>query len=129
MLNQAGFENVVATLGTALTSEQARIIAGYAKEVIIAYDSDGPGRKATDRAVSLLEEAGVSCKILRMTGAKDPDEYIKKFGAQRFKMLLDDAGNVTAYQLSLIRSRYDLETPEGWRNHANSSPDAERADF
>ncbi len=112
-VNQAGFENVVATLGTALTSEQARIIAGYAKEVVIAYDSDGPGRKATDRAVSLLEEVGVACKILRMSGAKDPDEYIKKFGAQRFKLLLDDAGNVTAYQLSVIRSRYDLGTPEG----------------
>lgn len=112
-VNQAGFENVVATLGTALTAEQARIIAGYAKEVVIAYDSDGPGRKATDRAVGLLEEVGVSCKILQMRGAKDPDEYIKKFGAQRFKMLLEGAGNVTAYQLSVIRGRYDLETPEG----------------
>ena len=112
-VNQAGFENVVATLGTALTPEQARLIAGYAKEVIIAYDSDGPGRKATDRAVGLLEEAGVSARILQMKGAKDPDEYIKKFGAQRFKLLLDGAGNVTAYRLGDIRSRYDLETPEG----------------
>ncbi len=112
-VNQAGFENVVATLGTALTPEQARLIASYAKEVIIAYDSDGAGRKATDRAVGLLEEAGVSAKILQMRGAKDPDEYIKKFGAQRFKMLLDGAGNVTAYRLGDIRSRYDLESPEG----------------
>ncbi len=112
-VNQAGFENVVATLGTALTPEQARLIAGYAKEVIIAYDSDGAGRKATDRAVGLLEEAGVSAKILQLRGAKDPDEYIKKFGAQRFKLLLDGAGNVTAYRLGDIRSRYDLETPEG----------------
>ena len=112
-VNQAGFENVVATLGTALTPEQARLIAAYAKEVVIAYDSDGPGRKATDRATGLLEEAGVTCRILKMSGAKDPDEYIKKFGAQRFKLLLDDAGNVTAYQLSLIRARCDLDTPEG----------------
>ncbi|HIV17907.1 MAG TPA: DNA primase [Candidatus Merdivicinus intestinigallinarum] len=112
-VNQAGFENVVATLGTALTPEQARLIAGYAKEVVIAYDSDGAGRKATDRAVGLLEEAGVSAKILQLRGAKDPDEYIKKFGAQRFKLLLDGAGNVTAYRLGDIRSRYDLETPEG----------------
>ena len=112
-VNQAGFENVVATLGTALTPEQARLIAGYAKEVIIAYDSDGAGRKATDRAVGLLEEAGVSAKILQLRGAKDPDEYIKKFGTQRFKLLLDGAGNVTAYRLGDIRSRYDLETPEG----------------
>lgn len=112
-VNQAGFENVVATLGTALTPEQARLMAGYAKEVVIAYDSDGPGRKATDRAVGLLEEAGITCRILKMSGAKDPDEYIKTFGAQRFKLLLDDAGNVTAYQLSLIRARCDLDTPEG----------------
>ena len=60
-------------------------MAGYAKEVVIAYDSDGPGRKATDRAVGLLEEAGITCRILKMSGAKDPDEYIKTFGAQRFK--------------------------------------------
>ena len=112
-VNQAGFENVVATLGTALTPEQARLMAGYAKEVVIAYDSDGPGRKATDRAVGLLEEAGITCRILKMSGAKDPDEYIKTFGAQRFELLLDDAGNVTAYQLSLIRARCDLDTPEG----------------
>lgn len=112
-VNQAGFENVVATLGTALTPEQARLIAAYAKEVVIAYDSDGPGRKATDRATGLLEEAGVICRILKMSGAKDPDEYIKKFGAQRFKLLLEDAGDVTAYQLSVIRANCDLETPEG----------------
>ena len=112
-VNQAGFENVVATLGTALTPEQARLIAAYAKEVVIAYDSDGPGRKATDRATGLLEEAGVTCRILKMSGAKDPDEYIKKFGAQRFKLLLEDAGDVTAYQLSVIRANCDLETPEG----------------
>lgn len=112
-VNQAGFENVVATLGTALTAEQARLIAGYTKEVVIAYDSDGAGRKATDRAVGLLEEAGITAKILNLKGAKDPDEYIKKFGAQRFKLLLEDAGNVTAYQLSVIRSKYDTATPEG----------------
>ena len=112
-VNQAGFENVVATLGTALTPEQARLMAGYTKEVVIAYDSDGAGRKATDRAVGLLEEVGVTAKILALKGAKDPDEYLKKFGAQRFKLLLEDAGSVTAYQLSVIRAKYDLETPEG----------------
>ncbi|MGI5893634.1 MAG: DNA primase [Candidatus Merdivicinus sp.] len=112
-VNQAGFENVVATLGTALTPEQARLIAGYTKEVVIAYDSDGAGRKATDRAVGLLEEVGITAKILALKGAKDPDEYIKKFGSQRFKLLLEDAGNVTAYQLAVIRAKYDLETPDG----------------
>ena len=112
-MSQAGFENAVATLGTALTPEQARLMSSYAKEVIIAYDSDGPGRKATDRAVGLLDEVGVKTRILNMRGAKDPDEYIKKFGPQRFKLLLEEAGNVTGYQLSVIREKYDLETTDG----------------
>lgn len=112
-VNQAGFENVVATLGTALTAEQARLIASYAKEVVIAYDSDGAGRTATNRAVGLLDEVGVQTKILNMKGAKDPDEYLKKFGAQRFKMLLDGASNVVEYQLSVIRAKYDVALPEG----------------
>ena len=112
-VNQAGFENVVATLGTALTPEQARLISSYAKEVIIAYDSDGAGRTATNRAVGLLDEVGVQTKILNMKGAKDPDEYIKKFGAQRFKLLLDGANNVTEYQLSVIKAKYDIALSEG----------------
>lgn len=112
-INQAGFENVVATLGTALTSEQARLISSYAKEVVIAYDSDEAGRVATNRAVSLLDEVGISTKILDMKGAKDPDEYIKKFGVQRFKMLLDGAGNVVEYQLSVIKKKYDVSIAEG----------------
>lgn len=111
-MNQAGFENVVATLGTSLTSEQARLMAGYAKEIIIAYDSDGPGRTATNRAVGLLEEAGLKTRILDMKGAKDPDEFIKKFGVERFKMLLDDARNVTEYQIGVIRAKYDLGSPD-----------------
>ncbi len=81
-MNQAGFENVVATLGTALTPDQARLMATYAKEIVIAYDSDGPGRTATNRAVGLLEEAGLKTRILDMKGAKDPDEFIKKYGAE-----------------------------------------------
>ena len=112
-VHQAGFENVVATLGTALTPEQARLISSYAKEVIIAYDSDGAGRTATNRAVGLLDEVGVQTKILNMKGAKDPDEYIKKFGVQRFKLLLDGANNVTEYQLSVIKSKYDIALSEG----------------
>lgn len=120
-VNQAGFENVVATLGTALTPEQARLISSYAKEVIIAYDSDGAGRTATNRAVGLLDEVGVQTKILNMKGAKDPDEYIKKFGAQRFKLLLDGANNVTEYQLSVIKGKYDLSLPEGQAAYLNEA--------
>ena len=78
-INQAGFENVVATLGTSLTSDQARLMKSYADEVIISYDSDSAGQKATQRAINLLSEAGINTRIIKMNGAKDPDEFIKKF--------------------------------------------------
>ena len=120
-VNQAGFENVVATLGTSLTAEQSRLIAQYAGEVIIAYDSDGAGRTATSRAVGLLEAVGVKTRILNMKGAKDPDEYIKKFGAQRFKLLLEDAGSVTEYQLSVIRAKYELDSLDQKSAYANEA--------
>lgn len=120
-INQAGFENVVATLGTALTAEQSRLMAQYADEVIIAYDSDEAGRKATSRAVGLLEAVGVKTRILNMKGAKDPDEYIKKFGAQRFKLLLDDAGSVTEHQLVVIRAKYELDTLDEKSAYANEA--------
>lgn len=120
-INQAGFENVVATLGTALTAEQSRLMAQYADEVIIAYDSDEAGRKATSRAVGLLEAVGVKTRILNMKGAKDPDEYIKKFGVQRFKLLLDDAGSVTEHQLMTIRAKYELDTLDQKSAYANEA--------
>ena len=120
-VNQAGFENVVATLGTSLTAEQSRLMAQYADEVIIAYDSDGAGRTATSRAVGLLEAVGIKTRILSMKGAKDPDEYIKKFGAQRFKLLLEDAGSVTEYQLSVIRAKYELDTLDQKSAYANEA--------
>ncbi|MBR6790386.1 MAG: DNA primase, partial [Oscillospiraceae bacterium] len=120
-INQAGFENVVATLGTALTAEQSRLMAQYADEVIIAYDSDEAGRKATSRAVGLLEAVGVKTRILNMKGAKDPDEYIKKFGVQRFKLLLDDAGSVTEHQLMTIRAKYELDSLDQKSAYANEA--------
>ena len=112
-MNQAGFENAVATLGTALTPEQARLMATYCKEVVIAYDSDGPGRTATNRAVGLLDEAGVKTRVLDMKGAKDPDEFIKKFGRERFKLLIDGARGATEYGLKTIREKYDLGDAAG----------------
>ena len=89
-INQAGFENVVASLGTSLTQEQARLMSRYADEVIIAYDSDGAGQNATHKAINLLSAVGLKTRIIKMEGAKDPDEYIKKFGAPRFRQLLDN---------------------------------------
>ena len=109
-VNQAGFENVVATLGTALTQEQAQIMKHYADEVIISYDSDEAGQKATRRAINLLSEAGINTKIIKMSGAKDPDEFIKKFGATRFKMLLDDSEGAVNFELEKCRSGLDLNS-------------------
>ncbi len=112
-INQAGFENVVATLGTALTQEQARLMSRYAEEVIISYDSDGAGQNATHKAINLLSAAGVRIKIIHMVGAKDPDEYIKQFGALRFKQLLDKSGGAIEFELEKCRSGLDTETDEG----------------
>ena len=109
-VNQAGFENVVATLGTALTPEQAQIMKHYADEVIISYDSDEAGQKATRRAINLLSEAGINTKIIKMSSAKDPDEFIKKFGATRFKMLLDDSEGAVNFELEKCRSGLDLNS-------------------
>lgn len=112
-INQAGFENVVATLGTALTGEQARLMSQYAEEVIISYDSDEAGQKATHKAINLLSEVGLRTRIIRMEGAKDPDEYIKKFGALRFKQLLDRSGGAIEFELEKCRSGLDTDTDEG----------------
>lgn len=109
-INQAGIENVVATLGTALTPEQARIMKQYADEVIISYDSDNAGQKATARAINLLGEAGINTRILKIDGAKDPDEYIKKFGAQRFKMLIDKADGAINFELEKCKQGLDLNS-------------------
>lgn len=107
-LHQAGFPNTIATLGTAITPEQARLIAQYAKEVVISYDSDGAGQAATERALNHFTAVGLPCRILKMEGAKDPDEYIKKFGADRFRMLIENAGDVIRFELD--RCKKDLET-------------------
>ncbi len=112
-INQAGFENVVATLGTALTQEQARLMSQYAEEVIIAYDSDGAGQNATHKAINLLSEVGVRTKIIHMEGAKDPDEYIKKFGAARFKQLLDKSGGAIEFELDKCRNGLNVDTDDG----------------
>lgn len=109
-INQAGFENVVATLGTSLTSDQARLMKSYADEVIISYDSDSAGQKATQRAINLLSEAGINTRIIKMNGAKDPDEFIKKFGAQRFKMLLENSDGAINFELEKCRTGLDLNS-------------------
>ena len=112
-IHQAGFSNAVATLGTALTPDQSRLMKQYADQVIIAYDSDGAGQAATRRAINLFDQAGVRVKVLKVTGAKDPDEFLKKYGPARFKVLLEGSSGAMEYELERIRSRYDTDTPEG----------------
>lgn len=107
-LHAAGFENAVATLGTAITAEQSRIMARYTKQVIISYDSDGAGQTAANRAMKLLGDVGLSVRVLQMKGAKDPDEYIKKFGADKFRRLLDQSASGFDFKLNTILSGYDL---------------------
>lgn len=112
-INQAGFPNVVATLGTAITADQARLIAQYAKEVVIAYDSDGPGQTATQKALNHFSAVGLPARILRMEGAKDPDEYIKKNGAEQFRILIENAGDALNFKLDRCRNGLDLQTEIG----------------
>lgn len=112
-MHQAGFDNAVATLGTALTPEQSRLITQYTAEVIIAYDSDGAGQNAAKRAIKLFDETGVKVRVLTITGAKDPDEFIKKFGAGRFEQLLSGSENAIEYGIENIRRKYDVESSDG----------------
>jgi len=112
-VNQAGFENAVATLGTAITPEQARIISHYAEEVIIAYDSDGAGQKASQKAINHFSDVGVRTTVLHMEGAKDPDEFIKKFGRDRFRMLLDKSYDANDFMLDKCEKGLDLDTEAG----------------
>ena len=112
-LHQAGFDNAVATLGTSLTAEQSRLIAQYAKKVAIAYDSDTAGQAAAKRALSLFQETDVAVSVLEIKGAKDPDEYIKKFGAQRFQGLIDGGKSAVQYEIDKLKERFDLDSPEG----------------
>lgn len=112
MLHQAGFDSAVASLGTSLTDEQARLISRYSNEVVLAYDGDGAGRKAADRAIKIFENLDVKTKVLRMDGAKDPDEFIKKMGAERFKNLIEHSESQIDFRLHNILSKYDISIPE-----------------
>ncbi len=111
-MHAAGFENAVATLGTAITSDQARLISRYTKKVIISYDADEAGQKAAMRAIKLLSEVGVDVTILKVPDAKDPDEYIKKFGADKFRGLLTESKTKFDYNLENILSKHDINLPQ-----------------
>ncbi|MBP9989334.1 MAG: DNA primase [Ruminococcus sp.] len=112
-LHQAGFTNSIACLGTALTQEQARLISRYCDEVILSYDSDEAGQKATKRAIEIFSHTGVKIRVLNLTGGKDPDEIIKTYGKEKFQSLLDGAANDIEYAILRERGKYDLETIDG----------------
>ena len=112
-LHQAGFTNAVACLGTALTHEQANLLSRYAKEVMLSYDSDEAGQKATSRAINIFSSTGLEVKVLRLTGGKDPDEIIKKYGPQRFQDIIDGAANDTEYKILKARKNVDVSTDDG----------------
>ena len=107
-LHQFGFDCAVASLGTALTEDGANLLARYTEQVVLIYDGDEAGQNATQRAIPILEKAGLQVKVLKMRDAKDPDEYLKKFGADRFKLLLEESSNRVEYQLNAILKKYDL---------------------
>ncbi|MDD6483306.1 MAG: DNA primase [Clostridiales bacterium] len=110
---QAGVHNIVATLGTAITPQQAKLMLRYAKEIVICYDSDEAGIKAALRAIEIINGVGGKSRVIQLKGAKDPDEYINKNGAAAFRDAVGQALPSTQFRISLIKSKYDTDTPDG----------------
>ena len=107
-LHQYGFDCAVASLGTALTEDGANLLSKYTDQVVLIYDGDEAGQRAAQRAIPILEKTGLQVKVLQMRDAKDPDEFLKKFGADKFKILLEESSNRVEYQLQAIRRKFDI---------------------
>ena len=122
-LHQYGFDCAVASLGTALTEDGAALLSRYTDQVVLIYDGDTAGQRATQRAIPILEKAGLQVKVLQMRDAKDPDEFLKKFGADRFKVLLEESSNRVEYQLNAIRKKYDLREDDQRIKYIHESAD------
>ena len=112
-MHEAGFDTAVCACGTALTAEQAKLLSEYAEEVILSYDSDEAGQKATERSLGILASTPRKVSVLSYQGAKDPDEFIKKYGRERFEMLLNGTANPTEFQLKKAKAKYDLRSDDG----------------
>ena len=110
-LHQSGFDNAVASLGTAFTPQQAELIKRYSDKVVLCYDADEAGQKATDRAGEILREADIKTKVLKITDGKDPDEYIKVKGAEMFQLLVENAESFIEYKVHTIEKKFNLEDP------------------
>lgn len=111
-LHQAGFDNAVASLGTALTSGHASLLKRYTKEVYLTYDSDGAGVKAALRAIPILKEVGITTKVINMRPYKDPDEFIKALGAEAYQERIDQAENSFMFEIRILEQQYDMNDPE-----------------
>ncbi|HBL85414.1 MAG: DNA primase [Clostridiales bacterium GWF2_38_85] len=122
-LHQAGFCNAVATLGTAVNAEHARIIARFTKNVLLAYDSDNAGRNATDKAIAAMTELGINVRVIELGDVKDPDDYIKKYGAAAFKKKLDGSSGRIDYSINEILKKYDLTLADDKQNAMNELTD------
>ena len=112
-MHEAGFDTAVCACGTALTPEQAKLLSEYADEVVLSYDSDEAGQKATERSLGILGSTTLKVSVLSYQGAKDPDEFIKKYGRERFEMLLNGTANPTEFQLKKSKVKYDLRSDDG----------------
>ena len=112
-LHQRGFDNAVASLGTSLTADQARLMSRYTGKAVIAYDADEAGRKAALRAIPLLEKTGMNVKVVDMGASKDPDEFLKTHGTEAFQLLLERSENHIEYRLMSIQNKADMTTDEG----------------
>ncbi len=111
-LHQAGFDNAVASLGTALTSGHANLLKRYTKDVYLTYDSDGAGVKAALRAIPILKEVGITTKVINMKPYKDPDEFIKALGAEAYQERIDQAENSFMFEIRILEQQYDMHDPE-----------------
>lgn len=120
-MHQAGFTNAVAGCGTALTSEQVRLISRYTKEIVLAYDADEAGQKALNKAISLFRNTDIKIKIPALTGGKDPDEIIKKYGRDKFKGMLDGASNEVEFALLDLRKDNNLNSTQGKIDFLNAA--------
>lgn len=112
-MHEAGFDTAVCACGTALTPEQVKLLSEYAEEAVLSYDSDEAGQKATARSLALFSNTPVKVSVLSIPGAKDPDEFIRHYGKERFEMILDGAANPTEFRLSKSKQKYDLRTDDG----------------
>ncbi len=112
-LHQAGFDNVIACLGTAFTGEMAHLLSRYADEILLCYDNDEAGQKATERALGVLNSIGMKVRVVHLSGGKDPDEILRKYGPERVRSLIDGAANDIEYALLSARNKFDLATSDG----------------